>query len=120
MMARISRSAFLEVLPQNYIRTARAKGLREKSVIWKHALKNALIPVLSLVGTDMSRLLTGTMIVESVFSWPGIGKYGYDALFYKDMPALQATVLVLAVSICLVNLAVDVLYAAADPRVRYH
>ena len=120
MMARISRSAFLEVRPQNYIRTARAKGLREKSVIWKHALKNALIPVLSLVGTDMSRLFTGTMIVESVFSWPGIGKYGYDALFYKDMPALQATVLVLAVSICLVNLAVDVLYAAADPRVRYH
>ena len=67
----------------------------------------------------MSRLLTGTMIVESVFTWPGIGKYGYDALFYKDMPALQGTVLVLAVSICLVNLIVDILYAAADPRVRY-
>lgn len=119
MMSRISRSAFLEVLPQNYIRTARAKGLREGLVVWKHALKNALIPVLTLVGTDMSRLLTGTMIVESVFAWPGIGKYGYDALFYKDMPALQATVLVLAVSICLVNLLVDILYAAADPRVRY-
>ena len=119
MMSRISRSAFLEVLPQNYIRTSRAKGLREGLVVWKHALKNALIPVLTLVGTDMSRLLTGTMIVESVFTWPGIGKYGYDALFYKDMPALQATVLVLAVSICLVNLLVDILYAAADPRVRY-
>ncbi len=119
MMSRVSRSAFLEVIPQNYIRTARAKGLRERSVVWKHALKNALIPVLSLVGTDMSRLLTGTMIVESVFTWPGIGKYGYDALFYKDMPALQGTVLVLAVAICLVNLFVDILYAAADPRVRY-
>ena len=119
MMSRVSRSAFLDVLPQNYIRTALSKGIQNHLVVWKHALKNALIPVLSLVGTDMSRLLTGTMIVESVFTWPGIGKYGYDALFYKDMPALQGTVLVLAVSICLVNLIVDILYAAADPRVRY-
>ncbi|NCB31984.1 MAG: ABC transporter permease, partial [Clostridia bacterium] len=118
MMARVSRAAFLEVLPQNHVRTARAKGLQNHVIILRHTLKNALIPVLSLVGTDMSRLLTGTMIVESVFTWPGIGKYGYDALFYKDMPALQATVLVLAVSICVVNLVVDVLYAMVDPRVR--
>ena len=75
-----------------YIRTARAKGLKERLIIWRHTLKNAMIPILSLIGTDMSRLITGTMIAESVFSWPGIGKYGYDALFYKDMPALQATV----------------------------
>lgn len=118
MMARVSRTAFLEVLPQNYIRTARAKGLREHIVIWRHALKNAMIPILSLIGTDISRLITGTMIAESVFSWPGIGKYGYDALFYKDMPALQATVLVLAVTICFINLIVDILYGIADPRVR--
>ncbi len=118
MMARVSRAAFLEVLPENYVRTARAKGLKERLVIWKHALKNALIPILSLIGTDISRLMTGAMIVESVFSWPGIGKYGYDALFYKDMPALQATVLVLAIGICAVNLVVDVLYALVDPRVR--
>lgn len=118
MMARVSRSAFLEVLPQNYIRTARAKGLRERLVIWRHALKNAMIPILSLIGTDISRLITGTMIAESVFSWPGIGKYGYDALFYKDMPALQATVLVLAITICAINLIVDILYGFFDPRVR--
>lgn len=118
MMARVSRSAFLEVLPQNYIRTTRAKGLQERFIIWRHTMKNALIPILSLVGTDISRLITGTMIVESVFSWPGIGKYGYDALFYKDMPALQATVLVLAVTICGVNLIVDILYGLVDPRVR--
>ena len=118
MMARVSRSAFLEVLPQNYIRTARAKGLKERLIIWRHTLKNAMIPILSLIGTDMSRLITGTMIAESVFSWPGIGKYGYDALFYKDMPALQATVLILAVTICAVNLIVDILYGLVDPRVR--
>lgn len=118
MMARVSRSAFLEVLPQNYIRTARSKGLKEHIVIWRHALKNAMIPILSLIGTDISRLITGTMIAESVFSWPGIGKYGYDALFYKDMPALQATVLVLAVAICIINLVVDILYGLVDPRVR--
>ena len=118
MMARVSRSAFLEVLPQNYIHTARAKGLKERLIIWRHTLKNAMIPILSLIGTDMSRLITGTMIAESVFSWPGIGKYGYDALFYKDMPALQATVLILAVTICAVNLIVDILYGLVDPRVR--
>lgn len=118
MMARVSRAAFLEVLPQNYIRTARSKGLFERAVIWRHALKNAMIPILSLIGTDISRLITGTMIAESVFSWPGIGKYGYDALFYKDMPALQATVLVLAVTICFINLFVDILYGFFDPRVR--
>ena len=118
MMARVSRSAFLEVLPQNYIRTARAKGLKEQLIIWRHTLKNAMIPILSLIGTDMSRLITGTMIAESVFSWPGIGKYGYDALFYKDMPALQATVLILAVTICGINLIVDILYGLVDPRVR--
>ena len=118
MMARVSRSAFLEVLPQNYIRTARAKGLKERLIIWRHTLKNAMIPILSLIGTDMSRLITGTMIAESVFSWPGIGKYGYDALFYKDMPALQASVLILAVTICGINLIVDILYGLVDPRVR--
>ena len=118
MMARVSRSAFLEVLPQNYIPTARAKGLKERLIIWRHTLKNAMIPILSLIGTDMSRLITGTMIAESVFSWPGIGKYGYDALFYKDMPALQATVLILAVTICGINLIVDILYGLVDPRVR--
>lgn len=117
MMARVSRTAFLEVLPQNYIRTAYAKGLKAHIVIWQHALKNAMIPILSLIGTDISRLITGTMIAESVFSWPGIGKYGYDALFYKDMPALQATVLVLAVTICVINLVVDILYGIVDPRV---
>ncbi len=120
MMARVSRQAFLEIVPQNYIRTARAKGLKENLVIWKHILKNAMIPILSLVGTDISRLLTGMMIVESIFTWPGIGKYGYDALFYKDMPALQATVIVLAVSICIVNLIIDILYALFDPRIRYN
>jgi len=118
-MSRVARSAFLEVLPQNFIRAGYAKGLSRNTMVWKHTLKNTMIPVISLVGTDMSRLLTGTMIVESVFVWPGIGKYGLDALLMKDMPALQATVIVLALSICLVNLIVDVLYAVVDPRIRY-
>ncbi len=118
MMARVSRAAFLDVLNQNYMRTARSKGLKEIVVVLKHALKNAMIPILTLIGTDIGRLLTGAMIAEAIFGWPGIGKYGYDALFYKDMPALQATVLVLAVSICIINLLVDILYAWVDPRVR--
>jgi len=86
-MSRVARSAFLEVLPQNFIRAGYAKGLSRNTMVWKHTLKNTMIPVISLVGTDMSRLLTGTMIVESVFVWPGIGKYGLDALLMKDMPA---------------------------------
>ena len=113
-----TRNSMIDVLREDYIRTAYAKGNSKGQVIRVHALKNALIPILSLVGTDISRLITGTMIVESVFSWPGIGKYGYDALFYKDMPALQATVLVLAVTICGVNLIVDILYGLVDPCVR--
>jgi peptide/nickel transport system permease protein len=119
LMARVSRSAFLEIIPNDYVRMARAKGIPKRMVVWKHTFKNALIPILSLIGTDISRLFTGIMIIEVIFSWPGIGKYGYDALFFKDMPALQGTILTLAVSVCLVNLIIDLLYAAVDPRVRY-
>ncbi len=118
-MARVSRSAFLEVLPQDFMRTLRAKGLPEKLVIWKHALKNAMIPIISLIGTDFSAKLAGILVVEFIFSWPGIGKYGYDALFAKDMPALQATIIVLTISVCIVNLLVDITYAIIDKRIRF-
>ncbi|MEM5767989.1 MAG: ABC transporter permease [Bacillota bacterium] len=118
-MARVSRSAFLEVLPQDFMRTLRAKGLPENKVIWKHVLKNALVPIISLIGTDFSAKLAGIIVVEYIFSWPGIGKYGYDALFAKDMPALQATIIVLTISVCIVNLVVDILYAVIDKRIRF-
>lgn len=119
-MARVSRSAFLDVLPQDFMRTLRAKGLPERAVIWRHALKNAMVPIISLIGTDFSAKLTGIIVVEFIFSWPGLGKYGYDALFAKDMPALQGTVIVLTVSVCVVNLIVDILYAFIDKRIRYN
>ncbi|MYC97502.1 MAG: ABC transporter permease [Caldilineaceae bacterium SB0661_bin_32] len=119
LLARITRAALIEVLGEDYIRTARAKGLREVLVIRRHVLPNALIPIVTTIGTDFVRLLGGIPIIEVIFAWPGIGKYAYDALVFRDLPALQASVIVLAVSVSLVNLAVDLLYAFINPRIRY-
>ena len=119
LLARITRAALLEVLSEDYIRTARAKGLKVALVMRRHVLPNALIPIVTTIGTDFVRLLGGIPIIEVIFAWPGIGKYAYDALVFRDLPALQASVIVLAVSVSLINLIVDLLYAFINPRIRY-
>ena len=118
-LARMTRSAMLEVLGSDYVRTARAKGLRERSVIARHALRNALIPVITVLGLDFGYYLTGSILTETIFSWPGLGRYVVNAIGRRDLPAIQGTVLFLSVVFVLVNLLTDLLYAAADPRVGY-
>lgn len=119
VIARVSRANMLEVLHEEYVRTARAKGLAERRVIYKHALKNAAIPIVTLIGLQMSFLITGSVIVETVFAWPGMGRFLVEAVQYRDIPGVQAAVLIFALVICLVNLAVDLLYVVLNPRVRY-
>ncbi len=117
--ARITRSSMLEVLGQEYLRTARAKGLRERAVIWRHALRNALIPITTIVGLQFGSLLGGAFIIETIFAWPGVGRLAVQAIFNRDFPLIQGTVLLVAVAYLLTNLIVDVLYASLDPRIRY-
>ena len=119
IIARLTRSSMLEVLRQEYVTTARAKGVREWRVIVQHALKNALIPVVTIFGLQFGRLLAGTVVIETVFSRPGIGRLIVDAILAKDFPLVQGIVLVVAVSYVLVNLVVDLIYALLDPRIRY-
>ncbi len=119
IIARLTRSSMLEVLRQDYIRTARAKGVPERRMVYRHALRNAMIPVLSMVGLQFAGLLGGAVIVETVFGWPGIGRLAVDAIFTRDIPVIQAVVLVAAVIFVFVNLLVDVLYGLVDPRIRY-
>lgn len=119
VISRMTRSSMLDVLSMDYVRTARAKGLSEGAVIRKHALKNAMIPTLTVVGLQMGALLSGAVITESVFAWPGIGKYAVDATLGRDYPVVQAIVLLMAVIFTTVNLVVDLLYAYLDPRIRY-
>lgn len=118
VIARMTRSSMLEVIRQDYIRTARAKGVEEKKVILKHALKNALIPIITVVGLQFGALLGGAVLTETVFSWPGIGRLLVDAIKQKDTPMVQATVVFIAVTFSIVNLAVDILYAYVDPRIK--
>jgi peptide/nickel transport system permease protein len=116
---RLTRSSLLETLRQDYMRTARAKGLRERSVVFRHGLKNSLIPVVTVLGLQMSGLLGGAIIVEQVFTLPGLGQYTFLALFNKDFEVVQTMTLYAGVSVVLLNLAVDVSYAWLDPRIRY-
>jgi peptide/nickel transport system permease protein/oligopeptide transport system permease protein len=118
-LARMTRSAMLEVLGSDFVRTARAKGLRERVVLARHALRNALIPIITVLGLDFGYYLTGSILTETIFSWPGIGRYVVNAIARRDLPAIQGSVLFLSVVFVLVNLATDLLYAKADPRVRY-
>ena len=118
-IARITRIGMLEVLGQDYIRTAKAKGAMRWAVILKHALKNAMIPIVTLVGTDFGYMLTGSMLIEKVFSIPGIGKLAVDAMSNRDLPLLEGTVMYIAFVFVVVNLIVDVSYAFLDPRIRY-
>ena len=119
VLARITRSSVLEVLRQEYIRTARSKGLIERAVIVRHALRNALVPVLTIVGLQFGGLLAGAVIVESVFSRPGLGRLAVNAVLARDFPVAQGIVLVVAVMYVFVNLSVDIMYGFLDPRIRY-
>ena len=119
ILTRITRGAMLEVLSQDYVRTARAKGLSERQVILKHALKNALLPVVPIVGLQFGTLLGGAILTETIFSWPGIGSYIYEGILNRDYPVVQAGVLVVATAFVLVNLLVDLSYALLDPRIQY-
>lgn len=116
---RQTRSAMLEVLAQDYIRTARAKGLRELTVIWVHALKNALLPVVTLMGLQIGRLFSGAVIIEMLFAIPGMGRLLVYSIFLHDFPVVQACVLIIALAVLFANLATDLLYAYLDPRIRY-
>jgi peptide/nickel transport system permease protein len=113
------RSALIEVMQQEYIVTARAKGLRESVVVRMHALKNALIPVVTIIGLQTGRLFGGAVVVEVIFSIPGMGRLAVDAIFFRDFAVVQGVVLVMAVAVLFVNLLTDVLYAYIDPRIRY-
>jgi ABC-type dipeptide/oligopeptide/nickel transport system permease component len=115
---RLTRSGLLEVIHEGYVQTARAKGLTERVVVFPHAIRNALIPIVTVVGLQFGTLLGGTVIVETVFSWPGIGRLLIDSISHRDSGVVQAAVLVIATGFVLINLVVDVLYGYLDPRVR--
>ena len=116
--ARMMRSSMLEVLNQDFIRTARAKGLKERIVLYRHAMSNALIPVVTLIGLQVGTLLGGTVITETIFAWPGVGRLTIQAIYGKDVPLVQASVIVLAAIFVMVNLVVDLIYTYLDPRIR--
>ncbi|MGD0719647.1 MAG: ABC transporter permease subunit [Roseiarcus sp.] len=119
VIARMTRSSMLEVLSEDYVRTARAKGLSPLRVIGVHALRNALLPVVTVIGLSVSSLLAGAVLTETIFSWPGIGKWLIDSISRRDYPALQGGVMLVSLVVILVNLFVDVLYGAINPRIRH-
>jgi len=117
-ITRLTRSGMLEVLNQDYIRTARAKGVSDPPVVWKHALKNAAIPIVTIVGIELGTLLGGSVITETIFAWPGVGRLSVQAIYNRDYPVVQAAVFLLAATFIIVNLLVDVVYTYLDPRIR--
>ncbi len=119
LVARLTRSSMLEILNRDYIRTGRAKGLAEQSVVLRHALRNAAIPVLTVIGLQIGALLGGAVITESVFAWPGMGKLIVDAIFFRDFPVVQTVLILSATVFVAINLLVDLLYTVIDPRIRY-
>ncbi|AKM31658.1 glutathione ABC transporter permease GsiC [Pandoraea faecigallinarum] len=119
VMARFTRSAFVEVLHEDFVRTARAKGLNEMHVVFKHALRNAMIPVVTMMGLQFGFLLGGSIVVEVVFNWPGLGRLLIDSVEMRDYPVIQALVLLFSLEFILINLVVDVLYAVINPTIRY-
>lgn len=118
-LARMTRGAMLDVLSSDFVRTARAKGLSEARVVGRHAFRNALLPVITVLGLDVGNYLTGSILTETIFSWPGVGRYVLLAIEKRDLPAVQGSILFLSVVFVLVNLLTDLLYAKADPRVAY-
>jgi ABC-type dipeptide/oligopeptide/nickel transport system permease component len=119
LITRITRSSMLDVLSEDYVRTARAKGLSNRKVIYKHALKNAMIPVVTVVGLQFAKLMGGAILTETVFSWPGIGRLLITAISYRDYPMVQGIVFFVAFAFILINILIDLLYAYLDPRIRY-
>ncbi len=119
IITRMTRSAMLEVMSQDFIRTARSKGLKQSLVINKHALRNALIPVVTIGGLEFGTLMAGAVLTETVFSWPGIGRLLVDSILARDYPVVQGAVLLIAISFILINLLVDLVYGLIDPRIRY-
>jgi ABC-type dipeptide/oligopeptide/nickel transport system permease component len=117
-ITRLVRSEMLEMISQDFVRTARAKGLRERVVLYRHALRNALIPVVTVIGIEAGGMLGGAVITETVFAWPGIGQLAVRSIFNRDYPLIQAVVFTIAILFVLINLAVDVLYAMLDPRIK--
>jgi len=118
-LARVTRSAMLDALSADYVRTARAKGLSERVITLRHALRNALIPIITVLGLDFGAYLTGSILTETVFSWPGLGRYVVNAIARRDLPAIQGAVLFLSAVFVIVNLLADIAYAKTDPRVAY-
>jgi peptide/nickel transport system permease protein len=120
IQARMTRACMLEVLKQDYIRTARSKGLIERLVIYRHALRNAWLPIVTIIGLQFGTLLGGAVITETVFAWPGIGRLLVESIGFRDYPVIQGAVLVITVGFVLTNLLVDMLYAYLDPRIQYN
>ena len=119
IMARFTRSSFIEIMKEDFVRTARAKGLNERVVIAKHCLRNALIPVVTMMGLQFGFLLGGSIVVEKVFNWPGMGRLLIDAVEMRDYPIIQAEILLFSLEFIFINLVVDVLYAVINPSIRY-
>jgi dipeptide transport system permease protein len=119
VIARQTRSAMLEVLGEDYVRTAKAKGLPQIRIVGLHALRNALIPVITVIGLSVGTLLAGAILTETIFSWPGIGKWMVDSVFRRDYPVIQGGLVLIAGIIMLVNLGVDILYSLINPRIRH-
>jgi peptide/nickel transport system permease protein len=119
ILTRITRSAMLEVLNQDYVRTARAKGVAERIVVWRHALKNALLPVITIIGLQFGALLGGAILTETIFVWPGIGGWVYEGILNRDYPVVQGGVIFIATTFVLINLLVDLSYSLLDPRIQY-
>lgn len=115
---RLTRSSMLDVMESEFVKLARIKGLAERTVIWKHCLRNAMIPLLTLWGVFVGNLITGAIVTETVFAWPGVGRLTYEAVIYRDFPLLQAVIILKSILILTINLVVDVLYAYVDPRIR--
>lgn len=119
-ITRLTRSSMIEVLQTDYIRTGRAKGLSEAKILWKHALKNAAIPIITITGLQIGVIFGGAVITETIFSWPGLGRLVVQSIYFRDYPTVQASIFVIAGMICLINLVVDILYAVVNPEIRLH
>ncbi|MCL5951049.1 MAG: ABC transporter permease [Chloroflexi bacterium] len=119
LIARITRSSMLEVLSQDYVRTAKAKGLKEQFVLTRHAIRNALLPIITILGLQFGALLGGAVVTETIFAWPGVGRLVVQGINQRDFPVVQTTVMVMAVCVCFLNLLIDLSYAYINPRIRY-
>ena len=119
LIARMTRASMLEILKEDYVRTARAKGITENLVLIRHALRNASLPIITVIGLGVAALLSGAVVTESVFAIPGMGRLAVDAIVARDYPVIQGLIVVLATIYVIINLAVDIVYAYLDPRIRY-